>query len=82
MSLYKESHKRITFDVPESQKFLINSIIPPSTLSHIMRNILKAIYRFYHLEGASKALNALLGGKFRIIIEEKPAEKQNETRGI
>ncbi len=75
MALYKERTKRITFDVPVDLKILIHEIIPPSTLSAIMRNLLFQILHLKDKKGTYKTINALLNNKVKLII----TEENNET---
>ena len=67
---YKERTRRITFDTPISLRDKIHSIIPPSTLSSIMRSILQAIIKLHEKEGAHRSLTALLSNNFEIIIKK------------
>lgn len=76
---YKERTRRITFDTPTSLRDDIHALIPPSTLSSIMRSILHAIIKLYEKEGVSKALSALLNDNFEIIIIPRKEQNSNDS---
>ena len=79
---YKERVKRITFDTPITLRDTIHTLIPPSTLSTIMRSLLAAIVNLYEREGAHRSLTALLNNNFEITItpkQSKPERSPNES---
>lgn len=79
MSKYKERTRRITFDTPISLRDNIHALIPPSTLSAIMRNLLVAVINLYAEEGGRKTLSALLSGNIEIRIIPKKERSSNES---
>lgn len=84
MSPYQQQNKRITFDTPISLRDKIHSIIPPSTLSAIMRNILEEIIELKEREGLQKTIHALLNKKVVLIIKPEGIKlgEQDEPDGI
>lgn len=77
--LYKERTRRITFDVPISLKIAINSTLPPSTLSSIMRTLIRALLKFFSKVGPQLALHSILNNRIEIIIIELEPEPENKN---